>query len=208
MSAIETTIRRAKPGTVGGAGVIEAAREYVVDVGTVAGLWPFELRTNPSQHGTPLGIDPNSGQLAGYDPHTSFVDGKQRAAQLAILAANGTGKSVLAKKLATGFAGRGISTIVPFDAKDEYGPLIDALGGTALTVGRTGGLNALDPGETIATATEAGAPTPVLAELRARRNQLVPRSPASAEVPPSPAGNKPPSPQCSTNSLPGRSLGT
>ncbi len=173
MSAIETTIRRAKPGTVGGAGVIEAAREYVVDVGTVAGLWPFELRTNPSQHGTPLGIDPNSGQLAGYDPHTSFVDGQQRAAQLAILAANGTGKSVLAKKLATGFAGRGISTIVPFDAKDEYGPLIDALGGTALTVGRTGGLNALDPGETIATATEAGAPTPVLAELRARRNQLV-----------------------------------
>lgn len=171
-----TTIERldrARPGTIGGAGVIEAAREFVVDVPTVAGLWPFGQPSGDGAEGIPLGIDPNSGRLACYDPHSAFVAGRQRAAQLAILATNGTGKSVLAKKLATGLAGQGIPTIVPFDAKNEYTGLVEALGGTALAVGRDGGLNAIDPGEAITQAAAAGAPERVMAELRARRNQLV-----------------------------------
>ena len=166
-------LTRPRPGTVGAAGVIEPAREFIVDVPTVAGAWPFALTNLDPQPGTPLGIDPNSGRLACYDPHTAFLNGLQRAAQLAILAANGVGKSLLAKKLATGLAGQGIATVVPFDAKNEYTSLVDAIDGTTLAVGRHGGLNAIDPGEIIAHATRTGAPDHVRTELAARRNQLL-----------------------------------
>lgn len=172
MTTKPTNVTRAGR-SAGGTGVVEPAREYVVDIPTVTGLWPFTLRTPQPTTGIPLGVDPNSGHLAGYDPHTAFCSGEQRAAQLAILAANGTGKSVLAKKLATGLAGQGIPTIVPFDAKNEYTTTIAALGGTTLTVNRTGGLNALDPGETIHHAHTTNTPPAVIAELEARRNQLL-----------------------------------
>lgn len=155
------------------AGVVEPAREFVVDVPTVGDLWPFGQRSKQHTNGTPLGIDPNSGELACYDPHTAFLEGDQRAAQLAILAANGNGKSVLSKKLITGLSALGIKTIVPADFKNEYAPLIHHLGGTTLKVDRQGGLNLLDPGESIQLATATGAPETVIDELKARRSQLV-----------------------------------
>ncbi|MFV0524530.1 MAG: hypothetical protein ACK5RL_08535 [Acidimicrobiales bacterium] len=158
---------------LGGAGVVDPAREAITDTATAAGLWPFCTPNPPASEGTPLGVDPNSGRLVCYDPHTAFLTGQQRAAQLAILAANGTGKSALAKKFAIGLTARHISVIVPFDAKNEYGPLVAALGGASLRVDRTGGLHLLDPGQAITTATQLGAPTSVVDEPKARRTQLV-----------------------------------
>ncbi|MEM9892938.1 MAG: hypothetical protein AAF962_18895 [Actinomycetota bacterium] len=157
----------------GGAGVISPAREWICDTTTAADLWPFTTPTAPDLIGTPLGVHPDSGQLACYDPYTWFQTGRQRAAQLAILAANGVGKSALAKKLAVGLAAQGLPVVVPFDAKHEYAALVDTLGGQALTLDRNGGLDLLDPAGAIATARAEDAPDHVLAELTARRDRLV-----------------------------------
>ncbi len=157
----------------GHAGVVEPARELVTDVGTAARIWPFAVAASQPAQGVPLGVDPSSQQLVCYDPFSWFQSGRQRAAQLAILAANGLGKSALAKKVMTGLASANVPAIIPADFKGEYVPLVSKLGGTTQRVGRNGGLNLLDPGETIHLASAAGAPTDVVDELKNRRDHCV-----------------------------------
>ncbi len=156
----------------GAVGVVEPAREYITDINTVADMWPFGKRSPQAQNGIPLGLDA-SGSIGCYDPYSSFMAGHQRAAQLGIVATNGLGKSLVAKKIATGYTGIGIPTIVPFDTKNEYQDLVKALGGSTLRIGRDGGLNLLDPGECIQQAINQKADPKTLTELKARRNQLV-----------------------------------
>ncbi len=157
----------------GHAGVVEPARELVTDVGTAARIWPFAVAASQPAQGVPLGVDPSSHQLVCYDPYSWFQAGRQRAAQLAILAANGLGKSALAKKMVTGLASADIPAIIPADFKGEYVPLVTKLGGTTQRVGRNGGLNLLDPGEAIHLATASDAPAEVIDELVNRRDHCV-----------------------------------
>lgn len=157
----------------GHAGVVEPARELITDVATASGLWPFTTATDRPLDGIPLGVEPETGRMICYDPLTAFRSGHQRAAQLAILAANGLGKSALAKKLTVGFAAADVPVIVPFDPKNEYTGLVRRLGGTTLRVDRCGGLNVLDPGEAIRLAMAAGAGDEVVRELVKRRDHCL-----------------------------------
>jgi hypothetical protein len=114
----------------------------------VCGLWPFAVGAGTPMAGVPLGRHLRTGATLCGDPISWF----QRAHLISnpsifVLGLPGLGKSSLVRRMLLGLTGYGVQPLVLGDLKAEYVPLIRALGGQVIELGRgRGRLNVLDPG--------------------------------------------------------------
>ena len=131
----------------GWAGPVSSYPSWLASTRSVAHLYPFGPRSAGPLLGVPLGYDIwGSGHLVCYDPWTWYKNGRIRAAQQAIVAANGVGKSTLAKRECLGMSWAGVPPVMAGDTKGEYVGLIAAMGGTVAKVGPgAGSVNVTDP---------------------------------------------------------------
>lgn len=117
----------------------------------VCGLWPYAAGAGAPMMGVPLGRHVFTDAAVCCDPISWF----QRANLISnpsamVLARPGFGKSTMVGHMATGLAGYGVMPLVLGDLKPDYVELIKALGGQVIRIGRDiGGLNVLDPGESV-----------------------------------------------------------
>ncbi|MFT8396708.1 ATP/GTP-binding protein [Propionibacterium sp.] len=143
----------------------------------VCGLWPFAVGSGTPMVGVPLGRHIRTGATLCCDPISWF----QRAHLISnpsafILGLPGLGKSTVARRMSLGLAGYGVSSLYLGDLKGEHVPLIRALGGQVIRLGRgRGSINVLDPGEARAAATRltGSARAEVLADAHTRRRTMV-----------------------------------
>ena len=138
----------------GGAHVIEAAPELRATTVQACGLWPFAVGSGAPLIGVPLGHHLLTGETVACDPISYF----ERASLIPnpsalIVALPGYGKSTVTRRIELGLAAMGINPFIIGDLKGEHVPLIRAIGGRVVKLGRgEGTLNILDPGSGIAAA--------------------------------------------------------
>jgi hypothetical protein len=159
---------------------ITPAVEYVGTTTQIAGLYPFLAGSGSPDIGVPVGRHLHWGEAVAFDPFAWVQHGITTNPGTFILGQPGTGKSSFVKRTITGLAAFGIRTLVLGDVKPEYGPLVEALGGQVIRVGR--GLDVINPldsgplGTAIGRLHQAGkhaAAIGLQAELRGRRLTLL-----------------------------------
>lgn len=141
------------------------------------GLWPFAAGAGAPMVGVPIGRHLATGTTVCCDPISWF----QRARLISnpsafLLGLPGFGKSALAKRMLLGLAGYGVTPIVGADLKGEYLPLVRALGGQVIELGRgRGHLNVLDATAMLAAADRltGRARGALIADARGRRHTMV-----------------------------------
>ena len=115
---------------------------------TLAGAYPFLAEAGLGSQGVLIGADMLSGGSFVYDPWVLYRQGMLTNPNVLLAGVIGTGKSALAKSLATRSLAFGIRVYVPGDPKGEWTAVTRAVGGTAITLGHglTTRLNPLDEG--------------------------------------------------------------
>ncbi|WP_127572590.1 VirB4 family type IV secretion system protein [Georgenia faecalis] len=115
---------------------------------TLAGAYPFLAEAGLGSDGVLIGTDLLSGGSFVYDPWQLYRQGVLTNPNVLLAGVIGTGKSALAKSLATRSLAFGIRIYVPGDPKGEWTAVTEAVGGTAVTLGHglTTRLNPLDEG--------------------------------------------------------------
>lgn len=141
--------RRGWPGRARGAtGLVEPPAEFRATTVQACGFWPFAVGTGAPRMGVPIGHHLHTGETVCCDPITYF----RRAGLIPnpsalIIALPGYGKSTAARRIQIGLAALGVNPFVVGDLKGEHVPVIRALGGKVVQLGRgQGALNVLDPG--------------------------------------------------------------
>ena len=119
------------------------ARTYVATTTSAAGLFPFTAGSGAPTSGVPLGKHLLWGEVVCCDPFSWLADGLVSNTGMWILGQPGVGKSSLAKRLTIGMAGFGVKPLILGDTKGEHTPVIEALGGQVVRVGR--GLDRINP---------------------------------------------------------------
>ena len=127
---------------------------------TVSGAYPFLAEGGLGAEGIFIGRDVHAEAAFCYDPFSLYASGRIEGFTNpnAVLAGIiGTGKSALAKSLATRSIAHGYRVYVPCDPKGEWTAVAHALGGTtiALGPGLPGRLNPLDTPERPLSVSEA-----------------------------------------------------
>jgi type IV secretory pathway VirB4 component len=115
---------------------------------TLAGAYPFLAEAGLGSAGVLVGTDLLSGGAFVYDPWVLYQQGALTNPNVLLAGVIGTGKSALAKSLATRSSAFGIRVYVPGDPKGEWTAVATALGGQTIALGhglRTR-LNPLDAG--------------------------------------------------------------
>jgi hypothetical protein len=147
--------RRGWPGRAqGSTHLVEPAPEFRATTVQACGLWPFAVGAGAPRMGVPLGQHLHTGETVCCDPITHF----RRAGLIPnpsglVIALPGFGKSTVARRIQLGLAAFGVNPFVIGDLKGEHVPLIQALGGKVVKLGRgQGSLNILDPGAGMAAA--------------------------------------------------------
>ncbi|HMC07856.1 MAG TPA: ATP/GTP-binding protein, partial [Actinomycetota bacterium] len=157
----------------GGARLVEAAPELRATTVQTCGLWPFALGSGAPLIGVPLGRHLLGGESVACDPISWFHPGALIPNPSAmIIASPGLGKSTVARRMQLGLAAMGVNPFVVGDLKGEHAPLVRALGGAVVTLGRgEGSLNVLDPGSAMAAARrlQGRARDKLVADLLGRR---------------------------------------
>lgn len=111
----------------------------------VPGLWPFSAGDGTPVDGVPLGTSLTTGTVVADDVFTSFELGRARSPYGMVLGLNGLGKSSLVRRMAVGSSAFGIMPWILGDVKNEYAPMIRALGGEVFSVAPgKAGINVLD----------------------------------------------------------------
>ena len=115
---------------------------------TLAGAYPFLAEAGLGSAGVLIGTDLLSGGAFVYDPWVLYRQGMLTNPNVLLAGVIGTGKSALAKSLATRSLAFGIRVYVPGDPKGEWTAVARAVGGTAITLGHglANRLNPLDAG--------------------------------------------------------------
>lgn len=130
---------------------IEAPVEYRGTSVQVCGLWPFAAGSGAPVVGVPLGMHLSNPQWVCGDPVSMFVSNLILNPSAFVLGRPGLGKSTLVRRIITILAGWGIVPMILSDTKPDYPPLVRALGGTVISVGRgLSHVNPLDPGPLMA----------------------------------------------------------
>jgi hypothetical protein len=160
----------------GRAAHVSVASEYAGTTTQVCGLYPFIAGAGAPAVGVPIGLHMHWREVVCLDPFEWVRAGIVTNPGIGMIAVPGSGKSALIKRLITGLIGLGYRAVILGDIKPEYSPLIEALGGQVIRVGRgLGRINPLDSGawgSVIAQLDAAGlveARNSVTAELRGRR---------------------------------------
>ncbi|UZJ27021.1 hypothetical protein RHODO2019_18695 (plasmid) [Rhodococcus antarcticus] len=126
---------------------VEAPPEFRGTTVQVCGLWPFTAGSGTPTDGVPLGRHLLSGATVCGDPLFWFLAGRISNPSGFILGRPGLGKSSLARRIVNVSTGFGIIPLILADLKPDYPPLVRALGGQVIVVGRGRGyVNPLDPG--------------------------------------------------------------
>ncbi len=115
---------------------------------TLAGAYPFLAEAGLGTRGVLIGTDTLSGGSFVYDPWELYRQGVITNPNALLAGVLGTGKSALAKSIATRSVAFGIRVYVPGDPKGEWTAVTKAVGGTAITLGKglDARLNPLDEG--------------------------------------------------------------
>lgn len=116
---------------------------------TLAGAYPFLAEAGLGSDGLLIGTDTLSGGAFVYDPWVLYQQGMITNPNVLLAGVIGTGKSALAKSLATRSLAFGIRVYVPGDPKGEWTAVARTVGGTAITLGHgmPTRLNPLDEGQ-------------------------------------------------------------
>ncbi|MEV8133510.1 ATP-binding protein [Pseudarthrobacter oxydans] len=104
----------------------------------LCGIYPFSAGTSRPNTGTPLGRDMNVDTAVCGDMKTWYDAGLISSSSMMLFGLNGNGKSSVAQRFIYSMAARGIVPMVFDPLKDEYGEMVEALGGRVLRVGPRG----------------------------------------------------------------------
>lgn len=126
----------------GRAAHVEAGSVYLGTTTQLAGLFPFIQGAGLPSTGVPIGRDLLTGELVCLDP-PGWVGKLTSNPGVWLQAAPGTGKSALAKRLVMGLCALGYLPLNPGDPKGEYSPVVAALGGQVVRIGR--GMDRINP---------------------------------------------------------------
>ncbi|OBC06986.1 MULTISPECIES: ATP-binding protein [Gordonia] len=107
------------------------------------GFYPFPAPSGARVRGVPIGRNLHTAEPIGLDPAQWLVDGLVTNTGIWVQGQPGIGKSSFLKRLLMGLVGFGFMGIIPGDLKDEYTPLVGAIGGEVFRIGR--GLHSLNP---------------------------------------------------------------
>ncbi|MEU3625703.1 hypothetical protein [Amycolatopsis coloradensis] len=113
----------------------------------VSGLYPFVLPAGVPAAGVPVGVHQFTREPVGFDAGEYLRNGWATNTAVYLSGEPGTGKSTVARRIMWGLAAFGTGVLVPADTKGEHRKLVEALGGTSVTLGRgLHKINLLDPG--------------------------------------------------------------
>ncbi|MCK9897416.1 hypothetical protein [Frankia sp. AgB32] len=141
--------RRGRRGAFGGRAANTAqASVWRGSTAAVQGLYPMLTRAGVPPVGAYIGYDVITGSAFSCHPVEWLRHGLVRNPNLLVSGSPGAGKSATLKALSLRLTQFGVSTLVLGDLKGEYGPLVQAVGGTVseLGPGLPGRLNPLDAG--------------------------------------------------------------
>ncbi|WP_328811816.1 hypothetical protein [Rhodococcus sp. NBC_00294] len=129
--------------------VVDRPASFRATTDQACGPWPFYVGTGHPQSGTPLGVDPDSGQAVCYDPVSAVYRSprQQNTPSLFILGLPSLGKSTVARILVAGAIAQGQIPIIPADLKPDEAALVGYYGGLVIRLGHGEGyLNPLAVG--------------------------------------------------------------
>ncbi len=119
---------------------------WVAPTSQLAGLYPFVLSAG-APPGVPVGQHQFTLEPVGLDAGEWLRSGLVTNTGIYLTGEPGTGKSTIARRLMWGLSAFGTGVLVPADTKGEHRALVEALGGTCVTLGRgLHRINLLDPG--------------------------------------------------------------
>jgi type IV secretory pathway VirB4 component len=130
----------------GRAAHVEPGAAFLGTTVQVAGLFPFMQASGLPAEGVPIGPDLLTHETVCLDP-PGWVGHLTSNPSIWIQGQPGAGKSAITKRICLGLVGYGYAMLCPGDPKGEYAPLVRALGGQVVTVGRgQDRINPLDSG--------------------------------------------------------------
>jgi hypothetical protein len=150
--------------------------EYQGTTVQLCGLYPYVAGSGSPMLGVPIGRHMLWGEVLCLDPLEWLRHGLITNPGMFLLGQPGVGKSSLAKRLVTGLVGYGTHALILGDTKPDYTPLIRALGGQVITVGRgMDRINPLDSGPLGRAVDRMGGPDAerLRLEIRGRRLSLL-----------------------------------
>ena len=159
----------------GRAANLDPGSVYLATTTQVAGLYPYVLGSGLPPEGVPIGPDLLTHELVCVDP-AGWVGSLVTNPGVWVMGQPGVGKSAVVKRICLVYSAYGHRLLVPGDVKGEYLPLVQALGGQVVRIGRgLDKLNPLDSGPLRKRLPSLG-PTrreALLAEINGRRSELL-----------------------------------
>jgi hypothetical protein len=122
---------------------VAAGPEYQGTTTQLCGLYPFVAGSGTPTAGTPVGRHQLWGEVVCLDPLAWLRAGLVTNPGMFVLGQPGTGKSALVKRLVTGAVATGTRALILGDAKPDYTPLVQHIGGQVIRIGR--GLDKINP---------------------------------------------------------------
>lgn len=110
-------------------GVVEHPPTFRATTDQACGMWPHYVGTGHPQIGTPLGVDPDSGQTVCYDPISAVYRAHlQNTPSAFLLGLPSLGKSTVARIIVAGAIVQGQIPIIPADLKPDEAKLVESFG--------------------------------------------------------------------------------
>lgn len=115
--------------------VVQSAPEWRATSVQACGLWPFAAGRSAPTVGVPLGPSEVTGGMICADPMSWFTRQLITTPSMFVLGTPHVGKSTLVRRLLIGMCDQGVIPLVLGDLKPDYTRVIEALGGTVISLG-------------------------------------------------------------------------